>query len=139
MRPSTRSVFDDFMDFTTELLPLTADSLGIHDSEGIFSMQITADLDAMNLNGISNTSISSDGSSRISALREDPHIRRQLNILREAMDSLESAVSESNSSVTRTLDMIRALVQHNAPTDADTDHSTETAVSHIIINLDQLY
>jgi hypothetical protein len=80
-------------------------------------MQITVDIDTIDIPG-ALTSPTGEDRTRVPTLREDPHIRRQFRSFRDAMDSLESAVSASNESVIRTLDMVRMLVQG---TDVDPD------------------
>jgi hypothetical protein len=111
MRPSGRSIFDELIDLTSEL-QMSVNGQQPSDGGNIFSMQITAGMDPEDPTG-STGNRRSRGSN---LLREDPHIRHQLHILREAMDSLESAVSASNDSVARTLDVVRMLVQQSTDT-----------------------
>lgn len=73
MRPSMRLMFDDFMDLTSEFLPLT------------------------------------------------------VNVLQEAMESLESVVSASDDTVARTLNMVRLLVRREAHNSVEPEHSVEVS------------
>lgn len=117
-------MFDEFME-----LHAAVDGESLSDAAGIFSIQLTADVDALdqpdNLNG-------STGNSRRgrNLLRSDPRFREQLRILWEGVDGLESAVSASNDSVARALDMVRTLVQRSIGLGSHHDHTTEGTGDH---------
>ncbi|KXN86635.1 putative E3 ubiquitin-protein ligase makorin-1 [Leucoagaricus sp. SymC.cos] len=82
----------------------------------------------------SHNSAGAGRSRRNNRLREDPLIRRQLDILREAMDNLESAVSTSNDPVARTLDMVRMLVQRHTDFDGMPNSVSESSLSEAYLS-----
>ncbi len=112
------------MDFTTDFLPLSVNGLGIHDDTRLF-LQITADMDA-----IDDALASDERFSGINAIHEDPHIRSQLNILREATDNLQSAMSVPNGPISRTFDRVRTLIGRDATTNTRSSRSVGAMVSY---------
>lgn len=123
MRPSMHSFDDDDLtDFTTEFVPWSINSLETHGDAELF-LQLTADMNAEPLTPDERSSGNNAGGGL------DPHIRRQLNILRGAMESLQSAMSVSNGPVLRALDRVRALVERGTNIDMRSSSSVGATVS----------